>query len=301
MTERRTDLALEARELWQESAEKESQLPGVEAGEREVDNFMVTTVKVLDERGEKALNKPMGKYVTIELGSLCRREDGAFPKGVKVLADELRSMLGLIKKDSVLVAGLGNPDITPDAIGPKTVRNTMATRHLTEKEPEYFGNFRRVSVFESGVLGMTGVESAEMIKAVSDRLRPECVIVVDALASRRMARVCRTVQLADTGIVPGSGVGNSRSAINSETLGTKVIALGVPTVVDAATLAADLVEQAGMQGCKPEELEKFGGDMIVTPREIDSRVSDISKLLGYGINLALHDGLSVEDVDMFLS
>lgn len=301
MAQRRTDLALEAREIWQESAEKETKLPGVEAGEREVDNYLITTVKVLDERGEEALSKPKGKYVTIELGSLCRREDGAFSKGAKVLAEELRAMLALSPKDSVLVTGLGNPAVTPDAIGPKTVRHTMATRHLTEREPEYFGNFRRVSVFESGVLAMTGVESAEMVKAIADRLHPDCVIVVDALASRRMSRVCRTVQFSDTGIVPGSGVGNSRSAINSQTLGTRVVALGVPTVVDAATLASDLVEQAGMQGCRPEDLERFGGEMIVTPREIDSRVGDISKLLGYGINLALHEGLTVEDVDMFLS
>jgi spore protease len=177
----------------------------------------------------------------------------------------------------------------------------MVTRHLVEKLPDEFGSMRRVSVLISGVLGTTGIESADFIKAVVQKLNPDRVLVVDALASRKMSRICRTVQLADTGIVPGSGVGNSRAAINKEMLGVPVTAIGVPTVVDAATLAADLAEQAGAQDLSVDELSQYGGGMIVTPREIDANVADISKLIGYGINRALHKNLSIDDINMFLS
>ncbi|MDR3278347.1 MAG: GPR endopeptidase, partial [Oscillospiraceae bacterium] len=147
----------------------------------------------------------------------------------------------------------------------------------------------------------TGIESAEVIRAVAETVRPDLVIAVDALASRRASRICRTVQLADTGIVPGSGVGNSRAAINGETLGVRVLAVGVPTVVDAGTLAADIAEQAGIENLAPGSLESFGGGMVVTPKEIDSNVSDIAKLVGYAINLALHPSLTLDDITMFLS
>ncbi len=217
------------------------------------------------------------------------------------LGTEISELLKLEDNDSVLVVGLGNEAITPDAIGPQTAKNTMVTRHLVEKMPEEFGSMRRVSVLMSGVLGTTGIESADFIKAVVEKLKPDQVIVVDALASRKLARICRTVQIADTGIVPGSGVGNSRAAINKERLGVPVMAIGVPTVVDAATLAADLAEQAGAKDINPEDMSHFGGEMIVTPKEIDANVSDISKLVGYGINLALHKNISFEDINMFLS
>ena len=151
----------------------------------------------------------------------------------------------------------------------------------------------------SGVLGTTGIESSDLVRAVVQRLRPDAVIVIDALASREPRRLCRTVQLSDTGIVPGSGVGNARQAISREVLGVPVIAVGVPTVVDAATLTLDLAAGAGADLGSAD----FGeaGNMIVTPRDIDKYVRDAAKLIGYGLNLALHEGLTVEDVDMFLS
>lgn len=300
MWSKRTDLAVEAREMWNESAEETSELPGVEAEDSEINGFKVTTVRILDENGQRELGKPVGTYVTIELDAFIRREDDAFTKGAEAVAQVLNDVLKLGDGDAVTVVGMGNAAITPDAIGPFTARNTVVTRHLVEQIPEHFGNLRQVSVFESGVMGTTGIESAELIKAVVDRLRPKCVIAVDALASRKLSRVCRTVQIADTGIVPGSGVGNSRSAVNAETLGVPVIALGVPTVVDAGTLAADLAEQAGANALKPEDFEDFGGSMIVTPKEIDARVNDISRLLGFGINFALHKGITADDINLFL-
>jgi len=301
MWTKRTDLALEAHEIWSESAQEQTELSGVMAQDKTVGGFNVTTVRILDENGAQELGKPMGTYITLELDAFLRREDGAFNAGAIALAEEISGLLNLQPYDTALVVGLGNSAITADAIGPVTAKHTMVTRHLVEKMPEKFGWARRVSVLESGVLGTTGMESAELIRAVTEKLRPDQVIVVDALASRRLARVCRTVQLADTGIVPGSGVGNSRAAINRETLGVPVTAIGVPTVVDAATLAADLAEQAGATWVDPEDFEQFGGDMIVTPKEIDSIVNDIAKFVGYALNLALHSGVTVEDITMFLS
>jgi spore protease len=301
MWTKRTDLAVEAKELWRESVEKQTELKGVKSREKDSNGFKITTVEILDDEGAKALNKPAGTYITMEIDSLLRREENAFTLGAETLGAEISELLKLKDSDSVLIVGLGNEAITPDAIGPKTAKNTMVTRHLVERMPEEFGSMRRVSVLVSGVLGTTGIESAELIKAVVEKLKPEQVLVIDALASRKLARICRTVQLADTGIVPGSGVGNSRAAINKETLGVPVTALGVPTVVDAGTLAADLAEQAGAKDINPEDMSNFGGSMIVTPKEIDANVNDISKLLGYGINLALHKDLNIEDINMFLS
>jgi len=301
MWTKRTDLAVEARELWRESAEKTTELKGVKSQDTEDNGFKITTVEILDKDGAEALQKPVGIYITMEIDKLINREDDAFTLGAEVLGRQLARIMKLKDGESVLVVGLGNEAITPDAIGPKTAKNTMVTRHLVEKMPEEFGAMRPVSVLVSGVLGTTGIETAELIKAVVDKMKPDQVIVVDALASRRLARICRTVQLADTGIIPGSGVGNSRAAISRETLGVPVTAVGVPTVVDAATLAADLAEQAGAGDLNPEDLSKFGGSMIVTPKEIDNNVSDISKLVGYGINLALHQNLDVKDINMFLS
>lgn len=299
MFERRTDLALEAREIWSEAA-KGAIPKGVEEETGLKSGFLVTQVRVINEEGEKVLCKPKGTYITVELGRLMRREESAFSDGATVLGNELRDMLHLNESDTVLVVGLGNPVITPDAVGHETVSNTLATRHLTERMPETFSNFRSVAVLEPGVVGTTGIESTEVIKAVVERVRPSAVIAVDALASRRMDRVCRTVQLADTGIVPGSGVGNARTALNHKTLGVPVIAVGVPTVVDAATLAADIAQESGAGELDKEALGKLSGNMIVTPKDVDANVEDISKLIGYGINLALHKNITVEDVDMLV-
>ena len=297
MWKQRTDLAVEAKELWQQSASEQTKLEGVQARSGSREGFEVDTVQVLDERGEQALDKPVGTYITITLDGLKQREEDAFGRAARAIAQELKGLLGGLPADApVLVAGLGNRAITPDAIGPLVHEYTMVTRHLVEQVPEHFGTFRPVASLSAGVLGTTGVESGSLIRAVCDEIKPACVIAVDALASRSLHRVCRTVQLADTGIVPGSGVGNHRKALNKETLGIPVIAVGVPTVVDGATLAMDLLGQ--------EELPKLAQgveNLMVTPRDIDAQVADLSKVIGFGIDLALHDGLSVEDVELFLS
>ncbi len=295
----RTDLALEAEQLFRENAPSSGAIEGVRATQRRRGGFTLSTIEVLDAHGEAALGKPRGRYVTLELDALMRREENAFAEACDILAAELRAFLYFPHSSNILVAGLGNRDITPDAIGPIAVDNLMVTRHLHAALPEHFGSFRPVSALRSGVLGTTGIESSDIIGAVSSRVRPAAVVAIDALASRSMDRLCRTVQISDTGIVPGSGVGNARQALNRDSLGVPVIAVGVPTVVDAATLAIDLASDAGFD-IDPDSLPETGG-MIVTPRDIDKNVRDISKLIGYSLNLALHEGLSIEDVDMFLA
>ena len=299
MLQRRTDLAVEAREMWGASAEAAGELRGVKTREGEREGFPVTRVDILDGEGARALGKPVGSYVTLELSGLQEREEGALARAARAVAAELTSLLGdLGPSDPVLVVGLGNRAITPDAIGPKAADLTLVTRHLVEAEPERFGLFRPVAALAAGVLGTTGVESGELVKAVAEKVRPARILAVDALASRSLKRVCRTVQLSDVGIVPGSGVGNHRYALDRETMGVPVIALGVPTVVDAATLCADVLAEAGRGDLDPQALGDAGRGVIVTPREIDSDVTDLAKVLGYGIDLALQPALRLEDIEL---
>ena len=300
MLQRRTDLALEARELWESGAHKADRLSGVESRRTEREGYPVTTVKITTQEGAQALGKPMGTYITLELPGLKRREEDAFPRAVQALAAELRTLLPE-ETGSALVVGLGNRAITPDNVGPAAVGHTLVTRHLVEQMPEYFGHFRPVAALAAGVLANTGMESSEVVRAVTGRISPSCVIAIDALASRSLSRVCSTVQLADTGISPGSGVGNHRAALDQETLGVPVIALGVPTVVDAATLCADVLEEAGRGELEPESLRGAAAGLMVTPRDIDQSVSDLAKVIGYAVSLALQPELSVEDLDLLLA
>jgi len=291
MLKQRTDLALEARELWGEGGGRAAELAGVRAADYQREGWPVTRVEILDDRGERALGKPAGSYVTLNLTDYWRRPEGFFRRAAEALAEELRALLP--EEGPVFAAGLGNAAMTPDAVGPQTVSHLLVTRHLGEVLPD----FRPVAAAAAGVLGTTGMEAAEWVRALAERVEPAAVIVVDALAARSLSRVCTTIQVADTGIIPGSGVGNRRMALNRETMGVPVISIGVPTVVDAATLALDLLRESG--GQLPETLS--GGSLFVTPKDVDARVRDLSKLLGYGVNMALQPGLSVEDVDALLS
>lgn len=301
MLQRRTDLALEAREIWEEGAQKAARLSGVQSLQTSREGYPVTTVRITDRAGQQALGKPMGTYVTLELAGLKRREEDAFPRAARALAAELRELLPLNPGDSALIVGLGNRAITPDNIGPAAVGHTLVTRHLVEQVPEHFGHFRPVAALAAGVLSNTGMESSELARAVVERIRPACVIAIDALASRSLKRICSTIQLADTGISPGSGVGNHRAALNRDSLGVPVIALGVPTVVDVATLCADVLAEAGKGELEPDALAGAGSGLMVTPRDIDQSAADLSKVIGYGINLALQDNLSLADIELFLS
>lgn len=298
MFPKRTDLALEARELWQESAEKTTRLNGVKATKQRAEGYPVTRVDILDEQGEKALGKPRGTYRTVDLTTFWQRKSDFFERAVRAVGGQLKELLP--GKGPVLVIGLGNGAMTPDAVGPLVADNVLVTRHLIAAMPKHFAGFRPVAVFRTGVLGTTGVESAETVRGLVAEVQPALVIAVDALASRRVGRVCATVQLSDTGIIPGSGVGNHRAALNRETLGVPVFAIGIPTVVDAATLAADLMEEAGLADIDADKLRSSQQNLMVTPRDIDQQVRDLGKVVGYGINWALQD-LEIEEINALLS
>ena len=298
MFAKRTDLALEARELWQESAGKTTRLTGVKAVKRKQEGYPVTRVDILDSRGEEALGKPRGTYLTVDLTTFWQRREDFFQRAVRAVGAPLKELVPT--EGPVLVVGLGNRAMTPDAVGPLTADHVLVTRHLISAMPRQFSGFRPVSVLRSGVLGTTGVESAEAVRGLASEVKPACVIAVDALASRRVGRVCAAVQLSDTGIIPGSGVGNHRHPLNAETLGVPVIAIGVPTVVDSATLAADLLEETGVTDYDEEKLRASRQNLMVTPRDIDQQVRDLGKVIGYGINWALQD-LDIDEMNALLS
>ena len=286
MFTKRTDLAIEAHELWQESAGKTTRLAGVRATEKKIQGYPVTRVDILDQEGEAALGKPAGSYRTLDLTAFWQRGDGFFDRAVRAVGQQVKELTP--DSGPVLVVGLGNRAMTPDAVGPLAADNILITRHLIDAMPQHFSGFRPVAALRPGVLGTTGVESAEAVRGLVDRLHPSAVIAVDALASRRVGRVCCTVQFSDTGIIPGSGVGNHRSALNRETL------------VDAATLTADLLEESGLPEPDMETLRSRPENLMVTPRDIDQQVRDLGKVIGYGINWALQD-LEIEEINALLS
>jgi len=291
----RTDLAVEAIENHKTAAA----LPHVRQSDRTLEGFAVHEVRILSEDAAREIGKPQGRYLTLELDALIRREEDAFPRACKALSTLLRELLPHPNDGPVLIAGLGNRMITPDAIGPQTADHVIATRHLVAQSPAIFADWRPVSALAPGVLGQTGVETGEVICGVLDRVRPAAVIAVDALAAGRLSRLLRTVQLTDTGITPGAGVGNARAALNKETLGVPVIAVGVPTVVDGATLAHEISSQLGQPAC--EALDDLSQPVMITTRDIDREVADISRMIGYAVNMALHPHLSVADIDLYLS
>ena len=289
----RTDLAVEA--LSGASGDA-GELPGVEAREETVRGFPLTRVEVRTEEGARRLGKPRGVYLTLALDAWVRRREAAFDDAAGALSDCVRPLLPASDDPPggpILVAALGNEAVTPDALGPLTARQLCVTRHLLRAMPEALRGLRPVACVAPGVLGTTGIESVELVRTAAAWVEPVCVVAVDALAARSMDRLCTAVQISDAGIVPGSGVGNARAAFDRETLGVPVIAVGVPTVVDAGVLARELTGEAG----PPPE---GGARMIVTPREIDVRVSDMAKVIGRGLNLAFHDGAGAEMFETLL-
>lgn len=287
----RTDLAVELTD----ALEKTGGLPkGIELRRENRFGIEATVVEITSHRGEKALGRPRGTYITLELEPVLRREPESFGVAVEAISGYLRELLGLPEQLPVLVAGLGNREITPDSIGPRTADHILVTRHMVHEMPETFGKFRPVSALVPGVLGTTGMESSETVGAMVEKTGAAAVIAIDAIAARDTRRLCSTVQLCNTGISPGSGIGNHRNALNESTLGVPVIGVGVPTVTDAGTLALDILEQAGVTH---QEDERFTTGMIVTCSDIDRRVREVARVLAYGVNSALQKGISVAELD----
>ena len=273
-------------------------IDGIEINKYDDGGVTVTEIKVTNENGSRALDKPLGSYVTVEVTPFSKASD-LFSHQLTVLSEQIKKLI----PDSglVLIAGLGNKTITPDALGPRAAELIFATRHIGAELRKSIGmeNIRNAAVIIPGVLGKTGVETGEIIESVARKVRPCAVIVIDALASRRLERLGTTVQMATSGVVPGSGVGNARSRIDEQTLGIPVLSVGVPTVVDAATLASDLIEQAGYaaDGAEFEKLLKpIGERIMVTPKEIDLMIERAAQLVAMSINCALQPELDPKDI-----
>ena len=275
----RTDLASEVVQRPENAS-----LAGLELNEEHICGCRVTAVKINGGEASKVLCKPIGNYLTLELDEYIRRRENSFSDAANALSQLMRRFAEIQNAQSFLVACLGNRAITPDAVGPEVSDSLIVTRHLKQSMPQEFAALSSVAVLRTGVLGTTGIESAQSLKALCGLVQPDCVIAVDALASGELDRLCRNVQICDSGIAPGSGVGNDRAELNRESLGVPVIAVGVPTVIDAAAFCAD---------------ESAAG-LFVTPRNIDELVRSVSKLVAYGLNLALHPRLSIADVDMLV-
>lgn len=276
----RTDLALEKAEIAKNNTN------GMAVEKEKHGQITVTRLDILDRKAEKRLRSPCGRYITIEVPRFTR-DAGLERDGAVSLAKELRRMLPR-RLDSVFVAGLGNDSITSDSLGPKVAERIIATRHISEEMAEKLGlgKLLPVSSLATGVLGQTGIEAGEIILGTVDRIKPSAVVVIDALAARSIERLGSTVQLTDTGISPGSGVGNARMSINSESLGVPVVAIGVPTVVDIKTLLSDIGQN------KVDNVP----DMIVTPKEIDMMIDRAAEMIAVGINLCLQKNLSIDTI-----
>lgn len=320
----RTDLAIEAHEMC--DSKNSSSIPGVDIGVEKNDNITITRVKVEEEIGAKTIGKPIGNYITLEVPRLRENDKDLQEDVARAFAEELTKVVNLNDQSVILVVGLGNWNVTPDALGPRVVSHLMVTRHIKEYIPEQIEEgVRAVCAVAPGVLGITGIETCEIIRGIVDRVKPNLVVAIDALASRKMERVSTTVQITDSGINPGSGVGNNRKEISKQSLGVPVVAVGVPTVVDAATMANDtidyvidtLIEEAPKDGQFYKMLRNmnktdkhklinnvlypFVGNLMVTPKEVDRLIEDIAKVIANGLNIALHPSIENDDVDRFLN
>lgn len=288
----RSDLTLEVAEQLGAAGKNARQLAGVHVAENLLDGYRVTAVTITDASGSRALGKPKGRYVTVDLQPYFQRQDGFFSRGVHCLSRQLRRLLPCLQQsDTVLVAGLGNRHLACDAVGPTAVENLLVTRHMAADRNGFFRHFPSVAALATGVAGQTGVETRELIAGTVHQISPAAVVVIDALCAHSRHRLCATVQLSDTGLTPGSGVGNHRAAIDSGALGIPVIAVGIPTVISGHTLAQELTGQPTQNA----------EDFFLTPRDVSSRVTELGRLVGYSISAALHPQLTVEDITGLLS
>ena len=309
----RTDLALEATEICEEQS---TALDGVVVDTKELEDCTVTTVEIINETGSKIMNKEIGKYITLESDLMKFDDDDSREKVINYLKDELIDIFGTDQSKRTLVIGLGNWNITSDALGPRAVSKTLVTRHIFKNyNKDYDDDFSEVAALSPGVMGITGIETVEIVKSIVDKIKPDRVVAIDALASRKMDRVNATIQISTGGIAPGGGVGNKRKALDKSYLGVDVIAIGVPTVVDAATLTIDVLdlaidnlmevseESSGfytmLKKLKEEEkyqlikdsLDPYDKNLIVTPKDIDETIENLAIIISEGLNRSLHPGM----------
>lgn len=333
----RTDLAVERHQ--QAVEEYGRNIPGVEITKNDIEDIHIIKMLISTEEGSKLVNKPKGNYLTFEAASLKQHDTKVQEKITYVFAQEFEkylSDLNIGKDAKILIIGLGNWNVTPDALGPIVVENILITRHLFELMPDQVDEgFRSVSAIAPGVLGITGIETSEIVYGIVEKSKPDLVIAIDALASRSVERVYTTIQVADTGIHPGSGIGNKRKPLDKEHLGVPVIAIGIPTVVDAVSITSDTIDyiikhlskQMDIrnpfdQPSNPENAQNFfgligtlnendkrqlihevlaplGHNLMVTPKEVDTFIEDVANILANGLNMALHKTIDKENVSAY--
>lgn len=307
----RTDLALERRDIYKESNNIKGEIDGIISEEEEVSKTIkVTRVNVVNENGAKSIQKPIGTYTTIDVEKMRNITEEEISKISNIMSSELKKLINkhVGKTDEILIVGLGNEYSTPDSLGPKVVREVDVTRHIFKYLPQFVEDGdREVSAIAPGVLGVTGIETQEILKGIVDNVKPKLIIAIDSLASKSIDRISSSVQLSDTGIIPGAGVGNKRRELSRDTLGVPVIGVGIPTVVELATLVSDgidifiktLQEKAESndylnklkENDKYEEVKEALNvgeyNMIVTPKEIDDLIENMKNVVARGINYAI--------------
>lgn len=321
-----TDLALEAAELLiEEETEEQFEHRGVKMSREKFGVVGKTVVEIMNETGSKNMGKPVGKYITIESEAMKVFDTDTHEQIARLLAEAIISLKNPVDSSSVLVIGLGNWQVSPDALGPKVVKKVLVTRGMKETLPEQIRDaVSEVSAVSPGVMGLTGIETGEIVRGISQNTKPGLIIAVDALAARSAQRINTTIQVSDTGVSPGAGMGNKRMRIDEQTLGIPVIAIGVPTVVDAATLVNDTLDlmldsmiKETEEGCEFYEmlanleaddkyaliknvLDPYTGNMFVTPKDVDSVIEYLSNIIANALNIALHPGIGTGDMNRYI-
>ena len=306
----RTDMADERRDLYKKANKIENEVDGIECNVEEIEDGKITRVKILNENGEKALNKKIGNYITIDLKKVSNLNQDRKEEIEDRISKELKDVINkyLEQEDEVLVVGLGNDDLVADSLGSKVIDGIEVTRHIKKYYPEYLKEgAKSISAVSPGVMGKTGIETLEIIQGIVQKINPKILIVIDSLASRSIERISKSIQISDTGIIPGGGVGNERLALTKENLEIPVIAIGVPTAVETAVIVNDslnlFIEKLQDEAKSNEYLNKikeednyefikeafnpYDYNLIVTPKEIDELSDDLSNLISNSINIAL--------------
>lgn len=306
----RTDMAVERNEIYKKQNSLAEGIDGIENANKIIKDIEISKVKITNENGANALGKPVGNYITLDVKEIKNADEERIEEIAEIMADELRNVIGehVSDTDDILVVGLGNRYVTPDALGPKVVPEIEVTRHILEYMPKIMPeDTRPVSAVSPGVLGITGIETMEILNGIVQNIKPKMLIVIDALATRKLERISSSIQIADTGIVPGAGVNNARKEISINTLGIPVIAIGIPTVVDLATITNECIDifienlqQKAMSNSTLNELKEKDNyeeikealipkdyNMIVTPKEIDKLIDNMSEIVARGINKSM--------------
>lgn len=306
----RTDMAVERNEIYKKQNSLAEEIDGIENANKIIKDIEISKVKITNENGANALGKPVGNYITLDVKEIKNADEERIEEIAEIMADELRTVIRehVSDTDDILVVGLGNRYVTPDALGPKVVPEIEVTRHILEYMPKIMPeDTRPVSAISPGVLGITGIETMEILNGIVQNIKPKMLIVIDALATRKLERISSSIQIADTGIVPGAGVNNARKEISINTLGIPVIAIGIPTVLDLATITNDCInifienlQQKAMSNSTLNELKEKDNyeeikealipkdyNMIVTPKEIDKLIDNMSEIVARGINKSM--------------